>query len=288
MLQNTFKNPWLALSIGNSRLHWALFVDQTLLQTWDCAHLELANLQDFRPQTWTEWQTLFPDALRQSIRQSIPEKCVPELWLLSVVPAQATVWQSYPKLNVLHLSNIPLQDTYPTLGIDRAIALWGAGLTYGWPCLVIDAGTALTFTGADARGHFVGGAILPGLRLQFNALAKSTADLPLIELPDDLPELWATETAIALQSGIIQTVIAGISHRITQWRLRYPDSPVVLTGGDASRLGTYCDRWVDQYGDRPSFALGKGINLRLDLDLIFKGIQAIRAQKCIKKTEHSP
>lgn len=48
--------------------------------------------------------------------------------------------------------------------------------------LVIDAGTALTFTAADADQRLVGGAILPGLGLQRSSLAQKTATLPRVEL----------------------------------------------------------------------------------------------------------
>jgi len=62
--------------------------------------------------------------------------------------SQTALWQTYPDVHVITLNQVP--PVYPTLGIDRALALWGAGETWGWPMLVIDAGTALTLTGADA------------------------------------------------------------------------------------------------------------------------------------------
>ena len=91
----------------------------------------------------------------------------PHSILASVVPSQTALWQIYPNVHIINLDQIPLQGVYPTLGIDRALALWGAGKTWGFPMLVIDAGTAMTFTGADANQCLVGGAILPGLGLQF-------------------------------------------------------------------------------------------------------------------------
>lgn len=58
----------------------------------------------------------------------------------------------------------------------------------GWPVLVVDCGSALTFTAADARGTLAGGAILPGVRLQLAVLGTRTAQLPSdIVLPDELP-----------------------------------------------------------------------------------------------------
>jgi type III pantothenate kinase len=68
------------------------------------------------------------------------------LYLASVVPSQTALWQTYPDVHIITLDQVPLQGVYPTLGIDRALALWGAGETWGWPMLVIDAGTALTLT----------------------------------------------------------------------------------------------------------------------------------------------
>lgn len=54
--------------------------------------------------------------------------------------------------------------------------------------MVIDCGSALTFTATDTKGKLAGGAILPGVRLQLAALGTRTAQLPSdIVLPDELP-----------------------------------------------------------------------------------------------------
>ena len=54
--------------------------------------------------------------------------------------------------------------------------------------MVVDCGSAMTFTAGDERGKLAGGAILPGVRLQLAALGTSTAQLPSgIVLPAELP-----------------------------------------------------------------------------------------------------
>lgn len=54
--------------------------------------------------------------------------------------------------------------------------------------MVVDCGSAMTFTAGDERGKLAGGAILPGVRLQLAALGTSTAQLPCgIVLPAELP-----------------------------------------------------------------------------------------------------
>ncbi len=252
------QGAWVALAIGNSRLHWGLFVGDRLRQTQHTPHLESGHPN--------HWQNLFPffeDWLWQ-------DGC-PELWVASVVPAQTQLWQQYPNLNRIQLNDVPLKNLYPTFGLDRAIALWGAGMTYGWPILVLDGGTALTLTGADAEATLIGGAILPGLGLQLRSLHEGTAGLPLTALPTQLPERWAKETTTAIQSGILYTAIAGLISSITQWCETYPTSQIVFTGGDAQVLNTYFKEWEPQ----PEWLN----RLAVDVNLGFQGIAALRKQR---------
>jgi type III pantothenate kinase len=253
-------DPWIALSVGNSRLHWALFFHDNLQQIYHTPHPALDL-----PQDWSEWQQLCPFVAQANF--------YPELWVASVVPSQTQLWQHYPNVTVLERADIPLQGMYPTLGLDRAIALWSAGITYGWPALVIDGGTALTLTGADAEGRLVGGAILPGLGLQLQSLQSKTAELPWVDLPDQLPALWASETKTAMQSGVVYGAIAGLTYRIEQWLVHHPKSQIVLTGGDADVLETYLKLWRQQ---NPLYWIQ---SLKLDSQRLLHGIAAIRYKK---------
>jgi type III pantothenate kinase len=161
------------------------------------------------------------------------------LIVASVVTQQTAIWQSYPNVRIITLDQLPIGGLYPTLGIDRALAVLGAGNQFGWPVLLIDAGTALTFTGADVNRYLVGGAILPGLGLQLSSLSKKTAALPLISLPKNLPHRWAKDTAEAIQSGVVYATVAGIRDFIEDWRCLFPDSKIALTGGDRTMLLKY-------------------------------------------------
>ena len=121
------------------------------------------------------------------------------------------------------------------MGLDRVATLWGAGQRYGWPVLVIDGGTALTFT-AGAEGAFVGGAIVLGMRSHLAALHSTTAALPMISAPTSLPPRWAVDTPSAIQSGVVHTLLASIDNYIQSWEKQYPQSAVILTGGDGDYL----------------------------------------------------
>lgn len=244
----------IALAIGNSRLHWGLFVGKTLEKTWDTEHLNADAVSRLSEEEKAEY-------LVQIVMRSIEEiscqnllslsattafsnphtlSCVPlPLILASVVTQQTAIWQSYPDVRIITLDQLPIGGLYPTLGIDRALAVLGAGNQLGWPVLLIDAGTALTFTGADVNRYLVGGAILPGLGLQLSSLGKKTAALPLISLPQNLPHRWAKDTAGAIQSGVVYATVAGVRDFIEDWRCLFPDSKIAVTGGDHTMLLKY-------------------------------------------------
>ncbi|GAX36060.1 pantothenate kinase [Nodularia sp. NIES-3585] len=259
------ENLWLALEIGNSRLHWALFTGEILDETWDTDHFSeslthiLAKCQvinDLPP-------ALFP--LSQRFRE-IRETPHPPIFLASVVPQQTAVWQTHPHVRVITLEQIPLLNMYPTLGIDRALALWGAGKTWGFPILVIDAGTAITFTGADANESLIGGAILPGLGLQFSSLSQNTGQLPQLETEImSLPPRFAMNTKQAIQSGVIYTLLAGIKDFITDWWQLFPDGKIVIKGGDRILIVNYLQCQFPEIAAR----------LIVEPNLIFWGIREI-------------
>lgn len=238
---NREDTSWLALAIGNSRLHWAQFTGGTLEGFWDTPHLPASVVQEliksnFEANVWLEQ---IPDLLETKILPFNTK--LPALWIASVVPDQLKLWQTYSNAHIITLDDLPLLGIYPTLGIDRALALWGAGNQFNWPILVIDAGTALTFTGANQNRQLVGGAILPGLGLQLQSLSQKTAALPLVNASSEtsFPPRWALTTPDAIQSGIIYTLLAGICDFINDWIRQFPDSSVTLTGGDSQVLFRY-------------------------------------------------
>lgn len=241
---------WLALVIGNSRSHWAWFKDHTLITAWNHVHLSARVNQH---QLSSE---IFPAQLSTLNTHNIP------IYMASVVAEQTVFWQNYPNIKQITLKDIPLKNLYPTLGIDRALAVWGAGATYGYPCLVIDGGTALTLTGVAGDKTLVGGAILPGIRTQLQSLNQKTSALPEITLPQTLPTRWATNTTEAIASGVIHTILSGVQDFITHWQETYPSSAIILTGGDGEFLSPY---------------LRANNKIAIDSNLIFWGIKFYRS-----------
>ncbi|HEY9660859.1 MAG TPA: pantothenate kinase [Allocoleopsis sp.] len=264
-MQSAASGNWLALMIGNSRLHWAWFADSTLQRTWDTPH---ASVEAIAPLTH---HPNFSRILGE-VYPLFPSQAQLPLWLASVVPEQTRIWQAYAKTQIITLDQVPLQSLYPSFGIDRALAVWGAGQKLGFPVLVIDAGTALTLTGADSAGRLVGGAILPGVGLQLRSLANYTAALPELDTRlisslqsiESIPR-WATNTSEAMLSGVLYSMIAGLQDFLKAWLQTFPSSPIVMTGGDRTVLFRLWQEQMPQITRR----------VKLDANLVFWGMQAI-------------
>lgn len=287
----------LALVVGNSRLHWGLVTSSGVITAWDTPHWDEATIAAYpsavdqpAPDRETiRFQTLlrnleYPDRLsfifNESERADLIQSVDPPMWLASVVSTQAQHWQSIFPVRVITLNDIPLHNLYETLGIDRALALVGAVREYGAPALVVDGGTALTFSGVDGDRRFVGGAIAPGLGLQGRSLAQSTAALPDLDATAaSLPCRWATQTPDAMRSGIIYTMCAGIEEFLWDWWQDYPNSAVVFTGGDGEFFYKQMQRRLSNSSalvtPRPSSVTKAAVNLHYCSTLIFEGICAL-------------
>ncbi|MBD2328870.1 pantothenate kinase [Alkalinema sp. FACHB-956] len=283
-IENPDRRAWLALAIGNSRLHWAWFQAGELQQVWDTSHLNLQEIQHLVSHgfNFQEWAGQIDLDVSPSIQSSISDSADQnnlELWLTSVVPQQTDDWQKCYPIYSIERSQIPIPGLYSTLGIDRIVALWAAMEIYGSPVLVIDGGTALTLTGATVDRTFAGGAILPGLQLQFRSLGQSTAALPKLDaVQAALPTRWAHNTPDAIQSGILYTVLAGLESAIQDWDRQHSTQgncatqshcAICLTGGDGAVLANLLQQRNPHWHDR----------LHYDRALIFRGMQLLRDRR---------
>ncbi len=258
--------------IGNSRLHWAWFIDANLQEAWDTNHLPVANLESITQ----NWAGVIPSEILPSsllAQNALDIRQLP-LYVASVVPVQTKLWQNQPTAKVITLNDLPLKGLYPTLGIDRALAVLGAGEVYGYPVLVVDGGTALTFTAVESDRRLIGGAILPGLGLQLKSLNQRTAALPKTSLPTQLPPRWAMQTSTAIESGVIYTLLAGIRDFIEDWRCQFPGSKISLTGGDAAMLLSYLQVQFPEVASQ----------VIIDANLIFWGMRNIWQKYDIEDT----
>ena len=136
-------------------------------------------------------------------------------------------------------TEVPFKNLYKTpktLGVDRIALVAGAVSQFsGHNILVIDAGTCITFDFVNSEGEYLGGAISPGLKMRFNSLNYFTANLPLLEI-DELTDFIGKNTKESINSGVINGAIQEIDGVINQYKKKFLDLTVVLTGGDTNFL----------------------------------------------------
>ena len=131
---------------------------------------------------------------------------------------------------------VNLYKTPKTLGVDR-IALAAAAVSQ-FPyknVLVVDAGSCITFDFVTAKKEYLGGAISPGIQMRFRALNHFTAKLPLL-VKEEASSFIGFSTKESINSGVVNGVLQEIEGVISQYKNKYLDLTVVLTGGDTNFL----------------------------------------------------
>lgn len=134
------------------------------------------------------------------------------------------------------------------LGADRLCAAVGAWRRFpGQDLIVFDFGTATTVNVILREGIFAGGAILPGIRMSFDALADNTAGLPRL-LPGNAQSPIQHSTRAAMQAGVAGLFGGGIDRIIDEIERDTGRSHrVVTTGGGARTARRYAKRigaWI--------------------------------------------
>ena len=127
---------------------------------------------------------------------------------------------------------LPMQIAQPhQIGSDLVANAAAAYDRFRSNCLVVDFGTALTFTAIDAKGAIKGVSIAPGLRTAMKALSGNTAQLP--EIPLEIPQkAIGTNTVEAIQSGIVLGYVGLVSYLVEKMKEELGgECTVVATGG---------------------------------------------------------
>ena len=138
-----------------------------------------------------------------------------------------------------HTTPIPIKNKYATpetLGKDRLAAVVAAKTLFPKDnCLVIDAGTCLTYNFVTANSLFIGGNITPGLTMRLKAMHHFTARLPEIERNTegvDFMQIIGTSTETALRTGAQVGILAEVEGFVARFMRNFGKIKVVLTGGD--------------------------------------------------------
>jgi type III pantothenate kinase len=223
----------LTLDVGNSQIFGGVFED---------GRLSLRFRKTSRPAQSSDELGLF---LRSVLRENGGDPSqISQIAICSVVPdalyALRSCCRKYFAIDPFVLqagAKTGLRIGYRNpleVGADRIANAIGA--TYLYPdrhLVIIDLGTATTFDVVRAGREYLGGIILPGLRIAMEALEKNTARLPSVEIVPPTG-LVGRSTVECIQSGLYfgnRAIIRELTREIREQAFGGDAALVIGTGG---------------------------------------------------------
>lgn len=235
----------LCLDFGNSRMKCAVF-----------------NEDRFQEEITLEKEVM--PSIESLLEKYQPKKTI----LASVVHHDENIEQllssssNFHKLSQHSKLNFTISTGKPeTVGTDR-LAL-AAAAVHAFPHqnnLIIGLGTCITYNFINQYHQFLGGAISPGMQLRFKSMNDYTAKLPLVQAEHHQP-LIGYDTKTNLQSGVVHGIIGEIAYFVEQYREKYGNFNVVLTGGNSLYFASQLKNGI--------FA---------DINFLYKGLYALSEQ----------
>ncbi len=225
----------LCLDVGNTSIHGGVYEnDELVIQFRKTSRNQFSS---------DEYGIFFRNVLKEN---DIDYKSISEIAICSVVPdvlhslssAAIKYFGIEPfvlKAGVKTGLNIKYRNPRE-VGTDRIANAIAAIDRYGEKnMIVVDFGTATTFCVISENKEYLGGIILPGIRISMEALVQKTAKLPVVEIkqPD---EMVGKTTVESIQAGLYYSQVAIVKefkNRIKNEVFNGEDPVVIGTGGFA-------------------------------------------------------
>ncbi|GAB1482729.1 type III pantothenate kinase [Treponema sp.] len=243
----------LTVDVGNSNIVAGIWENEKLISNWRI-HTVSKKTED---EYGTIFRSLFGDA-------HINPREVNAVCLSSVVPSLSGAMESMlEKITACKpivvgpalYDSLPITVVNPyEVGADLVADAMAAYAKCRGACVVVDFGTALTFTVIDAEGLMLGVAIAPGLMTAVNALSRDTAQLPFVQLVKP-PAPFGKNTVHSIQAGIVYGFTGLVESMIERIQKEVGQKlQVVATGGlcdvitPLTKVFTYIEPDLTLYG----------------------------------------
>ena len=229
----------LSIDIGNSNINIGAYCDGGLLF--------LTHIVSEAGKTEVEYAVLLHHILHlhrlseQNLKGAVISSVVPQLSPVLKAAVQLTspvpVMQIGP--GVKTGLNIRI-DNPAQLGADFVAAAVGAFEKYPLPVIIVDFGTATKISIVDRSRSFIGGSIMPGVRVSLDALSNRAAQLPHISLEPPAPVI-GTNTIDCMKSGVLLGNASMIDGMIERYEEKAgPAASIVATGESVDAVAPFC------------------------------------------------
>ncbi len=238
----------LTIDIGNTNIAFGIWDGSRWLEHW--------RLHTNPEQTSDEYLVYTQNLIHLSehelgtIQRVVISSVVPALTPTIVTVVERLTGRS-PLLvnNTLNTGLNPDVPIPPELGSDLLANAVAASHRTDQGAIVVDFGTALTFTAVSADRVILGVNIAPGLRSAVRSLSTNTSQLPVVDLVPP-PHALARTTEHAIQGGIVYGYVGLVNEVIRRMSAEMSTSPrVYATGGLAETFAPIADCFdeVDQW-----------------------------------------
>ena len=247
----------LAIDIGNTNIVFGCFEGDDILFRERASTNLLATDPEYASviRTAFELHSISPDKITGAVISSV----VP-----SLTATVAKAVEKYTSVKVLVVgpgvkTGLKITIDNPAqLGSDLVVAAVASISKYPLPQIIIDLGTATTFSVVDKKQNFLGGIIMTGMAVSLDALANRTSQLPKIAF-ETPKRVIGTNTVDSMKSGIMYGTAGAIDGMIDRIEKELGEKcTVVATGGLSGSVAKLCEH-----------------NVTLDEDLLLTGLKLI-------------
>lgn len=253
----------LAIDIGNSNIVFGVHNNNKWVEKWRI-HSDKKKMPD-------EYGVFFEQLLKQEnislsdIKRTVISSVVPQLtgriqrMIEKITDSENIIIGPGVKTGLVIRTDNPSE-----VGADlvaNAVAAWKK---FGKNCIIVDFGTALSYSAVSSKGEFLGAVISPGIFAAAEALSEHTSQLPKIWLkkPD---KTIGKNTIHSMQSGIVNGYIGSVEYIVSRIKEELGSCEVIATGGSAdiiasfTKVFSHLEPWLTLEGLRYIAELNFGI-----------------------------
>lgn len=238
----------LAIDAGNTNIVFGLHDGNTWTHEWRFDTLPIRNQVEY--EMFLRLNFLEANLKLEEVRGVVISSVVPQLFDILIEFSRPLIDKAPLFVGPVIYDQLPVTTQNPhEIGTDLVANAVAGKVIHGGNVVIVDFGTALTFTIVDQSGKIRGVNIAPGLKTAINALVGQTAQLP--EVPLELPEsVIGTNTTMAIQNGVLWGYVSMVEGMLDKIQHELGESyKVVATGGLSSILHPLHERFdvVDRH-----------------------------------------
>lgn len=138
-----------------------------------------------------------------------------------------------------------LMDNPAQLGSDLVVDAVAGIAEYPVPLIICDFGTATTISAISSKKEYLGGVIMPGVKVSHDSLVGRTSQLPKISF--EAPKhIIGKNTIECMKSGLLAATASSIDGMIERIEDELGEkATVIATGGLASTIIPLCKRQIE-------------------------------------------